>query len=132
MYGSINESTEDNTKDAYNWAAFVGYQNTRFSVGAEYNIYQNVKFKEDADQYGFSVYGTVKLSDVVEIYARHDKLSSKDDWNISKDESATMLGAQFKVCKYVKIAPNVRMNVPLAGGVDESKYSAYVSCYFGL
>ena len=132
LYGSINESTEDNTKDAYNWAAFVGYQNTRFSVGAEYNIYQNVKFKEDADQYGFSVYGTVKLSDVVEIYARHDKLSSKDDWNISKDESATMLGAQFKVCKYVKIAPNVRMNVPLAGGVDESKYSAYVSCYFGL
>ena len=131
VYGSLNESTQKGAKDAYNWAAFAGYKNDRFSLGAEYNIYQNTGFVDDADQYGLSVYGTAHLSKVVDVFARYDYLSSKDDWNIGKDESAAMLGAQFKVCKYVKIAPNFRMNIPSADGADNG-YSAYVSCYFGI
>ncbi|MBQ7855452.1 MAG: hypothetical protein IJ352_10620, partial [Muribaculaceae bacterium] len=131
VYGSLNESTQKGAKDAYNWAAFAGYQNDRFSLGAEYNIYQNTGFVDDADQYGLSVYGTAHLSKVVDVFARYDYLTSKDDWNIGKDESAAMLGAQFKVCKYVKIAPNFRMNIPSADGADNG-YSAYVSCYFGI
>ena len=131
VYGSLNESTQKGAKDAYNWAAFAGYKNDRFSLGAEYNIYQNTGFVDDADQYGLSVYGTAHLSKVVDVFARYDYLSSKDDWNIGKDESAAMLGAQFKVCKYVKIAPNLRMNIPSADGADNG-YSAYVSCYFGI
>lgn len=131
VYGSLNESTQKGAKDAYNWAAFAGYKNDRFSLGAEYNIYQNTGFVDDADQYGLSVYGTAHLSKVVDVFARYDYLTSKDDWNIGKDESAAMLGAQFKVCKYVKIAPNLRMNIPSADGADNG-YSAYVSCYFGI
>ena len=131
VYGSLNESTQKGAKDAYNWAAFAGYQNDRFSLGAEYNIYRNTGFVDDADQYGLSVYGTAHLSKVVDVFARYDYLTSKDDWNIGKDESAAMLGAQFKVCKYVKIAPNFRMNIPSADGADNG-YSAYVSCYFGI
>ena len=131
VYGSLNESTQKGAKDAYNWAAFAGYKNDRFSLGAEYNIYQNTGFVDDADQYGLSVYGTAHLSKVVDVFARYDYLTSKDDWNIGKDESAAMLGAQFKVCKYVKIAPNFRMNIPSADGADNG-YSAYVSCYFGI
>ena len=131
VYGSLNESAQKGAKDSYNWAAFAGYQNDRFSLGAEYNIYQNTGFVDDADQYGLSVYGTAHLSKVVDVFARYDYLSSKDDWNIGKDESAAMLGAQFKVCKYVKIAPNFRMNIPSADGADNG-YSAYVSCYFGI
>lgn len=131
VYGSLNESTQKGAKDAYNWAAFAGYKNDLFSLGAEYNIYQNSGFVDDADQYGLSVYGTAHLSKVVDVFARYDYLTSKDDWNIGKDESAAMLGAQFKVCKYVKIAPNFRMNIPSADGADNG-YSAYVSCYFGI
>ena len=131
MYGSLNESAQNGAKDAYNWAAFAGYQNDRFSLGAEYNIYQNTGFVNDADQYGLSVYGTAHLSKAVDVFARYDYLSSKDDWNIGKDGTAAILGAQFKVCKYVKIAPNFRMNIPSADGADNG-YSAYVSCYFGI
>ena len=40
-------------------------------------------------------------------------------------------GLQFKLGKYVKIAPNFRMNIPKAEGVD-NKYMGYISCYFGL
>ena len=118
VYGSLNESTQKGAKDAYNWAAFAGYKNDRFSLGAEYNIYQNTGFVDDADQYGLSVYGTAHLSKVVDVFARYDYLTSKDDWNIGKDESAAILGAQFNVCKYVKIAPNFRMNIPSADGAD--------------
>ena len=131
VYGSLNESAQKGAKDAYNWAAFAGYQNYRFSLGAEYNIYKNTGFVDDADQYGLSVYGSARLSRVVNLFARYDKLMSKNDWNIANDEDAMMMGAEFKVCKYVKIAPNFRMNIPSADGADNG-YSAYVSCYFGI
>ena len=65
------------------------------------------------------------------MYARFDELYSKNDWNIAKDEQAAIIGAQFKLGKYVKVAPNFKMNKPKADGAD-NKYSAYVSCYFGL
>lgn len=131
LYGSVNEAADDMGDDAYNWAAFMGYQNKFFSLGVEYNILQNSGFLYKADQYGLSVYGSARLSDVVDLFARYDNLSSKDDWNIAKDEAKAMFGAQFKVCKYVKIAPNVRMIMPQIDGA-KNKYSAYVSCYFGL
>lgn len=131
VYGSLNESAEKTKKDAYNWATFVGYQNNHFSLGAEYNIFQNSGFVKGADKYGLSIYGSARLSKVVDLFARYDNLSSKDDWNIAKDEDAAMLGAQVKLGKYVKIAPNVRMSIPSAEGAKNG-YSAYVSCYFGL
>lgn len=131
VYGQMNEASASTAKDAYNWAAFAGYKNDKFSIGAEYNIFQNSGNVKDADQYGVSVYGSARLSRVVDLYARYDNLSSKDDWNKAKDESAAMLGAQFKLGKYVKVAPNFRMNFPAAEGADNA-YSAYVSCYFGF
>lgn len=131
LYGSINESAVAGLNDAYNWAAFVGYAHGWFSLGAEYNLYQNAGFTKDKNQYGLSVYGSATLSKVVNLFARYDKLMSNNDWNIANDEDAAMVGAQFKVCKYVKIAPNVRMSIPSALNAD-NHYSAYVSCYFGL
>ena len=47
------------------------------------------------------------------------------------DESAAIVGAQFKLGKYVKIAPNFRISMPKAEGT-ENYCSAYISCYFGL
>ncbi|MBR3878244.1 MAG: hypothetical protein IKJ23_08695 [Bacteroidaceae bacterium] len=131
LYGGLNESSEEGKKDIVNMAAFVGYKHERFTVGAEYNQMWNASYSDNADQNGYSIFASAKLSKLTDIYARYDDLNSKDDWNIAKDESAAIIGAQFKLGKYVKIAPNFRMSMPKA---DDAKngYSAYVNCYFGL
>ena len=91
----------------------------------------NASYTDGAGQSGYSIYASAHLSKVVDLYARYDDLYSKDNWNISKDESAAIVGAQIKLGKYVKIAPNVRMTVPKADGSD-NVYSAYINCYFGF
>lgn len=131
LYGGLNEAAEEGKKNSVNMAAFVGYKTERFTVGAEYNHMWNASYKQDADLYGYSVFASAKLSKCVDLYARFDDVYSKDKWNVEKDESSAILGAQFKLGKYVKVAPNVRMSIPKADGAD-NRYSAYVSCYFGI
>ena len=131
LYGGLNEGSESGKEDIKNLAAFIGYKCETFTVGAEYNYMQNASNKSDADQSGYSLFASTKLSKSAEVYARFDDLCSKNDWNKSKDEQAAILGAQFKLGKYVKVAPNVRMSMPKADGAD-NKYSAYVNCYFGF
>ena len=131
LYYGLNESIEENKKDKQNLATFIGYKGKGFSLGAEYNIYMNDKNQEGADLYGLSIYGSASLNKKTELYARYDNLSSKDNWNEAKDQSGIIAGLQFKLGKYVKIAPNFRMNIPKAEGVD-NKYMGYISCYFGL
>ncbi len=131
VYGGLNESSEDGKKDITNLAAFVGYKHEKFSIGAEYNQMWNASYKDRANQNGYSIFASVKLSKVADIYARYDDLYSKNDWNIAKDEATAILGAQFKLGKYVKIAPNFRMSMPKADGAKNG-YSAYINCYFGF
>ena len=131
LYGGINDNTEEGKKDIVNMAAFIGYQSDKFRIGAEYNHMLNASYKGGNDQFGYSVFGSAKVAKFADIYARFDDLYSKNNWNISKDERTAIVGAQFKVCKYVKIAPNIRMTMPKADGT-ENKYSAYISCYFGI
>ncbi len=131
LYGGLNESGEQGKENIVNMAAFVGYKSDKFTIGAEYNKMWNASYKEGQDQYGYSVFASAKLDKKTEVYARFDDLCSKDDWNKAKDEQAAILGAQFKLGKYVKMAPNVRMSMPKADGLDNG-YSAYINCYFGF
>ena len=131
LYGGLNEAAEEGKKNTVNMAAFVGYKTERFTVGAEYSHMWNASYKQDANQYGYSVFASAKLSKCADLYARFDDVYSKDKWNAEKDESSAILGAQFKLGKYVKVAPNVRMSMPKSDGAD-NRYSAYVSCYFGI
>ena len=131
LYGSVNEGADDTQKDKINLAAFAGYKGEKFSIGAEYNKMENGSYKLDADQSGYSIFTSVKVAKNTELFARFDDLYSKDDWNISKDEQAAILGAQFKLGKYVKLAPNFRMTNPKAAGA-ENRYYAYINFYFGL
>lgn len=131
LYGGLNEAAEEGKKNTVNMAAFVGYKTERFTAGAEYSHMWNASYKQDADQYGYSVFASAKLSKCADLYARFDDVYSKDKWNVEKDESSAILGAQFKLGKYVKVAPNVRMSMLKADGAD-NRYSAYVSCYFGI
>ena len=91
----------------------------------------NASNKEGNDQYGYSAFASAKVSRNADVYLRFDDLYSKEDWNISKDEQAAIIGAQLKLGKYVKIAPNVRINMPKENNADNN-YSAYVNCYFGF
>lgn len=132
VYGALNETADKEGEDVTNLATFIGYKNDRLTIGAEYNLMQNYKNVKDQNLYGFSIFTSVKLSEKTDLYARFDDLSSKDDWNKMKtDESAAIIGAQFKAAKYVKIAPNFRVNIPKAHETDEI-YSGYISCYFGF
>ena len=131
VYYGLNEGEDDTKENKQNLATFIGYKGKNFSLGGEYNLYKNDGYVKGKDLYGFSIYGTTKLNEKTEIYARYDNLSSKDDWNEAKDESAILTGLQFKLGKYVKIAPNFRMDMPKAKG-SENRYAAYISCYFGL
>ena len=131
IQAKVKSQIDKNQKDKQNLATFIGYKGKGFSLGAEYNLYMNDKNQEGADLYGLSIYGSASLNKKTELYARYDNLSSKDDWNEAKDQSGIIAGLQFKLGKYMKIAPNFRMNIPKAEGAD-NKYMGYISCYFGL
>ncbi len=131
IYYGLNESADNAKEDKQNLATFIGYKGKAFSLGAEYNLYKNDGNTKGNDLYGFSVYGSAKVCKTTDLYARYDNLSSKDDWNEAKDESAIIAGLQFKLGKYVKIAPNFRMAMPKSDNAD-NRYMGYVSCYFGF
>lgn len=131
LYGGINESGDAAKANTVNMAAFAGYKHERFSLGAEYNHLLNASYTKGNDMFGYSVYGSVKISKIAELYARFDDVRSANDWNIAKDEQSAILGAQFKLGKYVKIAPNFRLTMPRMEGA-ENLYSAYINCYFGF
>lgn len=131
LYAGVNEGREATQTDVWNYAAFVGYRGNGFHIGAEYNLMENYKNVRGQDLSGFSLFGSADLNKTIAAYARYDQLMSKDDWNKAKDEQALILGAQFKCGQYVKIAPNFHLTMPAADGAD-NRYSAYVSCYFGL
>lgn len=131
LYGGVTESGLESTTETLNATIFMGYQCDHFTIGAEYNHAWNSSFIQDADRYGYSIYTTVGLSKVVSLYARYDDVFSTDNWNIAKDESSAILGAQIKLGKHVKVAPNVRMNIPKDNGATNS-YAAYINCYFGI
>lgn len=131
LYGGLNENTEAGKTNTMNMAAFAGYKCDRFSIGAEYNYMSNASYEKGADKNGYSIYASAKISKMIDLYARYDDVYSKDNWDIAKDESAAILGAQFKLGKYVKLAPNFRMSMPKAEGTEHA-YSAYINCYFGL
>ena len=131
IYYGLNETTDQTKENKQNIATFIGYKGKGFSIGTEYNLYKNDGNIKGNDLYGFSVYGSVKANKSTDIYARFDNLSSKDDWNEAKDESAIIAGLQFKLGNYVKIAPNFRMSMPKLDNAN-NRYMGYVSCYFGF
>ena len=130
LYASLNEGTKGE-KDIVNYAMFAGYKHKYFSLGVEYNIMRNNRRIEGQNLYGFSMYASGSINRWLDLYARADGLMSSDDWNKAKDDVAIIAGAQFKLGKYVKIAPNFRMSIPSADG-EENRYYAYISCCFGL
>ncbi len=130
LYASLNEGA-NGTKDIINYAMFAGYKHRYFSAALEYSIMRNSSRMAGKNLYGFSLYATGTLNRWLSIYARTDGLMSSDDWNEQNDEIAIIAGAQFKLGRFVKIAPNFRIFIPKANGI-ENRYYGYISCSFGL
>lgn len=130
-YASYNEAPTDDLKGITNVSAFIGYAHSRFDIGAEYNYQANAKNVKDQNQNGCSVYSTIQVNKNIGIFGRWDYLSSKDKWNEAKDGMAGMLGAEFKLGKYVKLAPNFRMWSPKSDDFGKSYY-AYLNCSFSI
>ena len=131
LYGGLNESGVEGRKNTANLAAFVGYRHDRFAVGAEYSYMANTSGVADADQSGYSLFAMVNLPKCISLFVRFDDLYSRNSKNSAKDESAAILGAQFKIGKYVKIAPNFKM-ILLKTNETENIYTAYLNCQVEL
>ena len=96
--------------------------------------------KAGSKQSGFSAYATVNVSDNTNLYARWDEVFAGNTVSdplrpsgsspLKRDSAAAIVGAQFKVNKYIKVAPNVRMQMDRKAGKNTCE--GYVSWYFGL
>lgn len=131
LYGGLNESGEAGKKNTANIATFIGYRHEKFAIGAEYNYMTNTSGVVDADQSGYSLFATANLPKDISLFVRFDELYSRNGWNCAKDESAIIFGAQIKLGKYAKIAPNFRVAMPKANEI-ENIYAAYLNCQFEL
>ena len=131
VYGSYNEAAEDGQKGITNLAAFAGYKHKAFSVAAEYNYQTNASYVDNQDQSGVSAYATIRCNKNIALFGRWDYLMSKADWNLDDDGMAGVAGAEFKIGKYIKLAPNFRIWSPKQSGAKNECY-AYLNASFSL
>lgn len=131
LYGSYDEATDKGLKGKVNLASFLGYAKNGYSVAAEYNYQMNTSYKEGNNRNGVSVYATVPAGKKVNVFARWDRLDSNNGWNREADGMNVMAGAEVKLGKYVKLAPNLRLNMPEDKGL-ENAFQLMVNASFKL
>lgn len=103
--GSYDFMTKNNVTQS-TVSGFVGYKADKFSLAAEYNSQQNQKNVDSHTVYGPSIWASVTPAKNFKIYARYDDLSSKNDWNKSKDGSLLIAGLEYAPVKGIKLSPN--------------------------
>ena len=113
MYGDLNQSPDDGTPQK-TLNAMVAYKDSKYSLAVEGNFVFDRDGTKAHNQSGLSTYGSVQVGRC-DIFARYDLLTSKDNWNSSNDRSMVLAGVGIDLCKYVKIAPNVKVWIPKEG-----------------
>ncbi len=117
-------------------SSFIGYKQEKFSIAGECNYQINTKGNEDQNLYGLSGYATYITSEKLRFFGRVDYLSSNkikeatEKWNIGKDETVVMLGAQFTPTKGVELSPNYRLT-DYHGG-DKKGHAFFVNLLINL
>ncbi len=124
-YETSTDETEELKRESIA-AFFVGYNIEKFSLGGEYVYQTNNNQTEGNDMDGFSFYGTFRLKKI-NVFARFDKMISKDNWNTSLDGESIILGGEYSPLKNIKIAPNYRHFNATDSGTDDADY-IFVSC----
>ena len=121
----------ENTQSTY--IAFLGYDFSKASVAAEYNLQQNFVNANGKDLSGISVYATVNPFKNIKVFGRYDYLTSNtlsdetSEWNLSKDGSLIIAGLEFQPVKGLKISPNYRYWKPV-DSEQSVTHSFYISC----
>lgn len=130
LYADLNNSRLEGKSNIYGYSALMAYKNDKFTVSGEFNMMQNYKNAKGQNLLGCSVYGSAKVSKLIDVYARYDLITSNKNWNADNDKHAIIAGFEILPCKYVKLSPNFRMDIPQHGG--DNKYMAYLNCCFQL
>jgi hypothetical protein len=109
-------------------AAFSGVTFKKWSLGAEYNYLLNSGFKNNHNQYGYSVYGNYRIMQKIKLLGRFDMLKSNilegetDPWNLSKDGSAIIAGVEFLPHKNVNFSLNYQDWLSYAANGNDSHF----------
>ena len=105
VYGDWMPIGKDGESSQSTASVFAGYNILgKAKIGVEYDAQMKQAGVEDHDVGGLSIVGMYNISDPFEIFARFDMMTSKDDWNTSKDGQTVIAGFQYKPVSKVKIA----------------------------
>ncbi len=95
-------------------AGFLGYENEKFNIGAEYVVQLRPEFVADRTWSGASIYSKFNITDNFNVFGRYDMLTSNTvsgettDWNIAGDGQWYIIGFEYSPVKGVKLAPNFK------------------------
>lgn len=131
VYGGFNQSVGENKEDRYNLSTFIGYQHPAFSIGGEYNWMKINGGGNDREPQGFSFYAQAKLNKFTQIFSRYDQLFADEQQTSGKNEKSLAVGTQFKIGKYLKLAPTFTYTRQDMNHL-RNQYQAGIYCYFGL
>lgn len=116
-YWDMYNGDGEESKDQHSMALFAGYKHKCFSIGGEYNKLFNTKFTENQDQSGYSVYGTVNVSEKFALFGRYDNLSSRNHYS-GADQQFGLAGLQYTPNKYLRLSPNYQVVKPQNGKAE--------------
>ncbi len=121
-------STTDNPQSTV--AAFIGYSILDAAkIGLEYNTQFQQKGIKDHNVNGLSIYGMYNIIKTLEIFARFDMKTSKNDWNTKQDGQTIISGLQYSPVSKVKIAANYQRTLGKPSG-SVSSDRVYLNCEF--
>ena len=97
--------------------------------------FDDIRHEEDGIEYWYAR-ELMTLLDYIqwrnfENVVKKGMLSSEKDWNKDADGMAGMVGAEFKLGKYIKLAPNFRLWSPKTEGGKTASY-VYLNASFAI
>ena len=117
LYGGVNDENQTN------FSFFTGYKSEKITLGAEYNILKDQK-------QGASFFGNFSINKNFDFYARYDILE-EEILLTTQDNSSVIAGFEYRINDNIKISPNFKASIPRDNNLN-TKYSAFISCYFGI
>ena len=100
---SFDGESDDDADDYSLIGLFGGWSSSGLRLGLEYNSYDYGSLTDKLT----SFYLSYKMSDALNLFARHDMLNTHDDALSSVDETTSMLGAIWSLTKGLYVSPNV-------------------------
>ena len=117
LYGGVNDENQAN------FSFFTGYKSEKITLGAEYNILKGQK-------QGASFFGNFSINKNFDFYARYDILE-EEILLTTQGNSSVIAGFEYRINDNIKISPNFKASIPRDNNPN-TKYSAFISCYFGI